>query len=162
MRTRFKSLLALGLTFAAGCFVGIVIGSSNPRWFKSFRQPPGPDRAVEHLTKVLELTPEQQEQVREVFIRLHPEFLKESERAKAFRRAFIIKHFNEMAPLLDERQKAVAQEFLEKQLSRKMPPPPKRARRTSALPLRFKKTLIASVPPGDKTGFPFRECRTVD
>ncbi len=29
MRTRFKSLLALGLTFAAGCFVGIVIGSSN-------------------------------------------------------------------------------------------------------------------------------------
>ena len=59
------------------------------------------------------------------FIRLHPEFLKESERAKAFRRAFIIKHFNEMAPLLDERQKAVAQEFLEKQLSRKMPPPPK-------------------------------------
>ena len=42
MRTRFKSLLALGLTFAAGCFVGIVIGSSNPRWFKSFRQPPGP------------------------------------------------------------------------------------------------------------------------
>ena len=37
MRTRFKSLLALGLTFAAGCFVGIVIGSSNPRWFKSFR-----------------------------------------------------------------------------------------------------------------------------
>lgn len=23
MRTRFKSLLALGLTFAAGCFVGI-------------------------------------------------------------------------------------------------------------------------------------------
>ena len=118
MRTRFKSLLALGLTFAAGCFVGIVIGSSNPRWFKSFR-------AVEHLTEVLELTPEQQEQVREVFIRLHPEFLKESERAKAFRRAFIIKHFNEMAPLLDERQKAVAQEFLEKQLSRKMPPPPK-------------------------------------
>ena len=117
MRTRFKSLLALGLTFAAGCFVGIVIGSSNPRWFKSFRQPPGPDRAVEHLTEVLELTPEQQE--------LHPEFLKESERAKAFRRAFIIKHFNEMAPLLDERQKAVAQEFLEKQLSRKMPPPPK-------------------------------------
>ena len=113
------------LTFAAGCFVGIVIGSSNPRWFKSFRQPPGPDRAVEHLTEVLELTPEQQEQVREVFIRLHPEFLKESERAKAFRRAFIIKHFNEMAPLLDERQKAVAQEFLEKQLSRKMPPPPK-------------------------------------
>ena len=111
MRTRFKSLLALGLTFAAGCFVGIVIGSSNPRWFKSFRQPPCPDRAVEHLT--------------EVFIRLHPEFLKESERAKAFRRAFIIKHFNEMAPLLDERQKAVAQEFLEKQLSRKMPPPPK-------------------------------------
>ena len=99
MRTRFKSLLALGLTFAAGCF--------------------------EHLTEVLELTPEQQEQVREVFIRLHPEFLKESERAKAFRRAFIIKHFNEMAPLLDERQKAVAQEFLEKQLSRKMPPPPK-------------------------------------
>ena len=98
MRTRFKSLLALGLTFAAGCFVGIVIGSSNPRWFKSFRQPPGPDRAVEHLTEVLELTPEQQEQVREVFIRLHPEFLKESERAKAFRRAFIIKHFNEMAP----------------------------------------------------------------
>ena len=82
-------------------------------------------RAVEHLTEVLELTPEQQEQVREVFIRLHPEFLKESERAKAFRRAFIIKHFNEMAPLLDERQKAVAQEFLEKQLSRKMPPPPK-------------------------------------
>jgi len=79
MRTRFKSLLALGLTFAAGCFVGIVIGSSNPRWFKSFRQPPGPDRAVEHLTEVLELTPEQQEQVREVFIRLHPEFLKESE-----------------------------------------------------------------------------------
>ena len=155
MRTRFKSLLALGLTFAAGC----VIGSSNPRWFKSFRQPPGPDRAVEHLTEVLELTPEQQEQVREVFIRLHPEFLKESERAKAFRRAFIIKHFNEMAPLLDERQKAVAQEFLEKQLSRKMPPPP---RRTSALPLRFKKTLIASVPPGDKTGFPFRKCRTVD
>ena len=63
MRTRFKSLLALGLTFAAGCFVGIVIGSSNPRWFKSFRQPPGPDRAVEHLTEVLELTPEQQEQV---------------------------------------------------------------------------------------------------
>ena len=125
MRTRFKSLLALGLTFAAGCFVGIVIGSSNPRWFKSFRQPPGPDRAVEHLTEVLELTPEQQEQVREVFIRLHPEFLKESERAKAFRRAFIIKHFNEMAPLLDERQKAVAQEFLEKQLSRKMPPTPK-------------------------------------
>ena len=61
MRTRFKSLLALGLTFAAGCFVGIVIGSSNPRWFKSFRQPPGPDRAVEHLTEVLELTPEQQE-----------------------------------------------------------------------------------------------------
>ena len=112
MRTRFKSLLALGLTFAAGCFVGIVIGSSNPRWFKSFRQPPGPDRAVEHLTEVLELTPEQQEQVREVFIRLHPEFLKESERAKAFRRAFIIKQ-------------AVAQEFLEKQLSRKMPPPPK-------------------------------------
>ena len=110
MRTRFKSLLALGLTFAAGCFVGIVIGSSNPRWFKSFRQPPGPDRAVEHLTEVLELTPEQQEQVREVFIRLRP----------------------------------------------------KRARRTSALPLRFKKTLIASVPPGDKTGFPFRECRTVD
>ena len=96
MRTRFKSLLALGLTFAAGCFVGIVIGSSNPRWFKSFRQPPGPDRAVEHLTEVLELTPEQQDQVREVFIRLHPEFLK-----------------------------AVAQEFLEKQLSRKMPPPPK-------------------------------------
>ena len=42
MRTRFKSLLALGLTFAAGCLVGIVIGSSNPRWFKSFRQPPGP------------------------------------------------------------------------------------------------------------------------
>ena len=80
---------------------------------------------IEHLTEVLELTPEQQEQVREVFIRLHPEFLKESERAKAFRRAFIIKHFNEMAPLLDERQKAVAQEFLEKQLSRKMPPPPK-------------------------------------
>ena len=61
MRTRFKSLLALGLTFAAGCLVGIVIGSSNPRWFKSFRQPPGPDRAVEHLTEVLELTPEQQE-----------------------------------------------------------------------------------------------------
>ena len=88
----------------------------------------GPDRAVEHLTEVLELTPKQQEQVREVFIRLHPEFLKESERARAFRRAFIIKHFNEMAPLLDERQKAVAQEFLEKQLSRKMPPPPKEAK----------------------------------
>ena len=84
MRTRFKSLLALGLTFAAGCLVGIVIGSSNPRWFKSFRQPPGPDRAVEHLTEVLDLTPKQQEQVREVFIRLHPEFLKESERARAF------------------------------------------------------------------------------
>ena len=63
--------------------------------------------------------------VREIFIRLHPEFLQESERAKAFRRAFIIKHFNEMAPLLDERQKAVAQEFLEKQLSRKMQHPPK-------------------------------------
>ena len=30
-----------------------------------------------------------------------------------------------MAPLLDERQKAVAQEFLEKQLSRKMQHPPK-------------------------------------
>ena len=108
--------MALGLTFAAGCFVGIVIGSSNPRWFNSFRQPPGPDRAGEHLTDVLELTPVQQEQVREVFISLHPEFLKESERAKAFRRTFIINHFNEMAPLLDERQKAVAQEFLEKQL----------------------------------------------
>ena len=127
MRTRFKSLLALGLTFAAGCFVGIVIGSSNPRWFKSFRQPPGPDSGgSKTLTEVLELTPEQQEQVREVFVSASTsEFLKESERAKAFRRAFIIKHFNEMAPLLDERQKAVAQEFLEKQLSRKMPPPPK-------------------------------------
>ena len=30
MRTRFKSLLALGLTFAAGCFVGIVIGTQQP------------------------------------------------------------------------------------------------------------------------------------
>ena len=37
MRTRFKSLLALGQTLASGCFVGIVIGSSNARWFKSFR-----------------------------------------------------------------------------------------------------------------------------
>ena len=125
MRTRFKSLLALGLTFAAGCLIGIAIGSSNPRMFKLFRQPPGPDRAVEHLAEVLDLTPKQQEQVREIFIRLHPEFLQESERAKAFRRAFIIKHFNEMAPLLDERQKAVAQEFLENQLSRKMQHPPK-------------------------------------
>ena len=83
MRTRFKSLLALGSTFAAGCFVGIVIGSSNPRWFKSFRQPPGPDRAVEHLTEVLELTRSSRTGP-EVFIRLHPEFLKESERAKSF------------------------------------------------------------------------------
>lgn len=125
MRTRFKSILALGLTFAAGCLVGIVIGSNNPRWFKSFRQPPGPDRAVEHLTEVLDLNAQQQQQVREIFIRLHPEFLKEAERARAFRKAFIIKHFHEMAPLLDERQKAAAQDFLERQLSRKMPPPPK-------------------------------------
>lgn len=125
MRTRFKSLLALGLTFAAGCLLGIVIGANNPRWFKSFRQTPGPDRAVEHVTELLDLTPKQQEQVREIFIRLHPEFLKEAERARAFRREFIIKHFKEMAPLLDERQKAVAQGFLERQLSRKMPPPSK-------------------------------------
>ena len=108
------------------------------------------------------LTPEQQEQVREVFIRLHPEFLKESERAKAFRRAFIIKHFNEMAPLLDERQKPWPKSFWKSSCRGKCRLRPKRARRTSALPLRFKKTLIASVPPGDKTGFPFRECRTVD
>lgn len=124
MRTRFKSLLALGLTFAAGCLVGIVIGCNNPRWLKSFRQPPGPDRAVEHVTELLDLTSKQQQQVREIFIRLHPEFLKEAERARAFRREFIIRHFKEMTPLLDERQKATAQDFLEKQLSRKMPKPP--------------------------------------
>lgn len=124
MRTRFKSLLALGLTFAAGCLLGVVIGANNPRWFKSFRQPPGPDRAVEHLTELLDLTSKQQQQVREIFIRLHPEFIKEAERARAFRKEFIIRHFKEMTPLLDERQKAVAQDFLEKQVARKILPPP--------------------------------------
>ncbi|MFR0875176.1 MAG: hypothetical protein ACLSHC_11615 [Bilophila wadsworthia] len=57
--------------------------------------------------------------------------------------------------LLDERQKAVAQEFLEKQLSRKMPPPPKRARRTSALPLRFKKRSSHRFRRATKQAFPF-------
>ena len=31
MRTRFKSLLALGLTFAAGCLIGIAIGTVGTR-----------------------------------------------------------------------------------------------------------------------------------
>ena len=42
---------------------------------------------------------------------------------------FMIQHFNEMAPILDERQKAVAREFLDNHLSKHrnkdvMPPPP--------------------------------------
>ena len=162
MRTRFKSLLALGLTFAAGCFVGIVIGSSNPRWFKSFRQPPGPDRAVEHLTEVLELTPEQQEQVREVFIRLHPEFLKESERQKLSEGHLSSSISMKWPRCSTNARRPWPKSFWKSSCRGKCRLRPKRARRTSALPLRFKKTLIASVPPGDKTGFPFRKCRTVD
>ena len=141
MRTRFKSLLALGLTFAAGCFVGIVIGSSNPRWFKSFRQPPGPDRAVEHLTEVLELTPEQQE-------------LSEGHVSSSISMKW---------PRCSTNARRLwPKSFCKSSCRGKCRLRPKRARRTSALPLRFKKTLIASVPPGDKTGFPFRKCRTVD
>lgn len=52
--------MTLSLTFAVRCFVGVVIGSGSPRWFKLLRQSPSSDRAVEHLTEVPELTPEQQ------------------------------------------------------------------------------------------------------
>ena len=129
MRTRLKSLLALALTFVAGCLVGVTVAVSQPGWFRSFRQPPGPERAVDHLTGMLDLSPEQRKRVREVFVRLHPQFVKESERARAFRKEFMIQHVNEMAPILDERQKAVAREFLDNHLSKHrnkdvMPPPP--------------------------------------
>ena len=67
-----------------------------------------------------------------------------------------------MAPLLDERQKAVAQEFLEKAAVEENAASAQRGQGELVRSLRFKKTLIASVPPGDKTGFPFRKCRTVD
>ena len=156
MRTRFKSLLALGLTFAAGCFVGIVIGSSNPRWFKSFRQPPGPDRAVEHLTEVLELTPEQSLSAFTLNSSRSPNGQKLSEG-----------HLSSSISMKWPRCSTNARRpwpksFWKSSCRGKCRLRPKRVRRTSALPLRFKKTLIASVPPGDKTGFPFRECRTVD
>ncbi len=124
MRTRLKSLLALALTFVAGGLVGVTVAVSHPGWFRSFRQPPGPERAVEYLTDMLDLTSEQRKRVRKVFVRLHPQFVKESERARAFRKDFMVRHFNEMEPILDERQKAVAREFLNKHLNRDVAPPP--------------------------------------
>ena len=41
-----------------------------------------------------------------------------------FRKAFLLRHFEEMEPLLDERQKAVAQDFVERHLTDAPPPPP--------------------------------------
>ena len=124
MRNRSKSLLALGLTFAAGCLVGIVIGGTNPGWFREYRKAPGPERAVAHLTEELDLTPEQQIKVKEIFARLHPEFLKEIEQARAFHRAFLLRHFQEMEPILNAKQKEKARAFIERKLARSLPPPP--------------------------------------
>ena len=124
MRTRFKGLLALVLTFIAGGLVGVTLAASHPGWFRSFRQPPGPECAVRHLTKELDLTPEQQRRVREVFVRLHPDFVKEAERARTFRKTFMVRHFKEMEPILDDRQKAAARAFLDRQLAKRLPPPP--------------------------------------
>ena len=124
MQTRYKSLLALSLTFLAGCLLGVVIGNPIPRWFRTLHRAPGVDRAVAHMTEVLDLSPTQQKDVRKIFIQFYPEFIQETKRARAFHRAFLIKHFEEMAPLLSEKQKAAARRFLDEQLEKKLPPPP--------------------------------------
>lgn len=123
MRTRMKSLLALALTFVAGCAVGVLVRDARPEWFR-FRHQPPVERAVRHMTDLLDLTPAQREEVRAVFQRLHPEFERELQRVRDFRNAFLLRHFQEMEPLLDARQKAVARDFLAKRLKDAPPPPP--------------------------------------
>lgn len=123
MRTPIKSLLALALTFAAGCAVGVLVRDARPEWFR-FRHQPPVERAVRRVADLLDLSPAQQEEIRAVFQRLHPEFERELQRARAFRNAFLLRHFQEMEPLLDDRQKAVARDFLDKHLKNALPPAP--------------------------------------
>lgn len=126
MRTRVKGLLALALTFLAGCAIGVLARECRPEWFSAIRtrhQPPM-ERAMRHMDRLLDLTPAQEEAVRRIFQSHHAEFMREIERAKTFRKAFLLRHFEEMEPLLDERQKAVAQDFVERHLTDAPPPPP--------------------------------------
>lgn len=125
MRTRVKGLLALALTFLAGCVIGVLARECRPEWFSAFRtrhQPPM-ERAMRHMDRLLDLSPAQEEAVRRIFQSHHAEFMREIERAKAFRKAFLLRHFEEMEPLLDERQKAVARDFIERHLKDAPPPP---------------------------------------
>ena len=131
MRTRVKGLLALALTFLAGCTIGVLARECRPEWFSAIRtrhQPPM-ERAMRHMDRLLDLTPAQEEAVRRIFQSHHAEFMQEIERAKTFRKAFLLRHFEEMEPLLDERQKAVARDFVERHLTDAPPqtPPPDRA-----------------------------------
>lgn len=125
MRTRIKGLLALALTFLAGCVIGVLVRECRPEWFSAFRtrhQPPM-ERAMRHMDSLLDLTPAQEVEVRRIFQSHQAEFTREVERAKAFRKAFLLRHFTEMQPLLDERQKAVARDFVERHLKDAAPPP---------------------------------------
>lgn len=134
MRTRMKGFLALALTFLAGCVIGVLAREFRPEWFSAIRtrhQPPM-ERAMRHMDRLLDLTPAQEEAVRRIFQSHHAEFMQEIERAKTFRKAFLLRHFEEMDPLLDERQKAVARDFVERHLTDAPPqtPPPDRAEPT--------------------------------
>ena len=129
MRTRVKGLLALALTFLAGCVIGVLARECRPEWFSAFRtghQPPL-ERAMRHMDRLLDLTPAQEENSRRIFQNHHAEFIQEIERAKTFRKAFLLRHFEEMEPLLDERQKAVARDFVARHLKETPPPPPDEA-----------------------------------
>ncbi len=125
MNTRFKSLLVLLLTFIAGIAIGGVsclIAVEQQQTF--FSPPPGPEGAIRHLTELLRLSPDQQQQVRAIFLRNHQKLEKEFARARRFRIAFITRQFREMETILTPEQRAVAQKELDKILGRPFPPPP--------------------------------------
>ncbi len=125
MNTRFKSLLALLLTFAAGGAAGgavcMIVIQQHPALFAP---PPGPEGAIRHLTELLRLSPEQQQQVRAIFLRNHQKIEKEFARARRFRTAFITEQFQEIDAVLTPEQRAVAQKERDRVLSKPFPPPP--------------------------------------
>lgn len=125
MNTRFKSLLALLLTFAAGVTAGgavcMIVIQQPPALFAP---PSGPEGAIRHLTELLRLSPEQQQQVRAIFLRNHQKIEEEFARARRFRTAFITEQFQEMDAVLTPEQRAVAQKERGRVLSKPFPPPP--------------------------------------
>lgn len=124
---RCKGLLALLVVFVAGLAVGVSLSVTHPRWFVWLRPAPpspGPEMVIRHLTRVLELDAAQQQKVRDLVMRHHPEMMAEIERARSFRDSYADRMFREMEPLLTPEQQQAAKALLLKQRNAPFPPPP--------------------------------------